>query len=338
VTIVVGELAPKTLALSFTEPLALMVARPISFLGWLLGPLVSLVTFISGILVRAFGGKERPQPGYLSTEELKLLVETGSEQGGIEEDEKEMIHGVIELGERRVHEVMVPRIGIRAIEVNDPFDEILDMVIRAGHSRVPVFEESLDNIVGILYAKDLLPYLKRNGKEPQIELRKLVRPAVYVPESKAVDELLHEMQVAKRHIAIVVDEYGGTAGLVTIEDIVEEIVGEIQDEYDVEEPMVEQVSSDGVIAYRVDGRVAMDDLRDLFDLPDEEEEDEEAYDTVGGFIVHRVGRIPLPGAEVPFRDVTLRVEAADPRRVNTVIASRPTPDEPEEGQEPSAPV
>jgi putative hemolysin len=337
-TIVVGELAPKTLALSFTERFALGVARPIAFMEWLLSPFVWLVTLISGLLVRAFGGKERPQAGYLSTEELKLLVETGSEQGGIEEDEKEMIHGVIELGERRVHEVMVPRIGIRAVEVNDPFDEILDMVIRAGHSRVPVFEESLDNIVGILYAKDLLPYLKRNSKDPQIDIRELVRPPVYVPESKVVDELLHEMQVAKRHIAIVVDEYGGTAGLVTIEDIVEEIVGEIEDEYDIEEPMVEQVSSDGVIAYRIDGRVAMDDLRDLFDLPDEEEEDEEAYDTVGGFIVHRVGRIPLPGAEVPFGEVTLRVEQADPRRVNKVIASRPRPEEPPEAEEASSPV
>jgi putative hemolysin len=328
VTIVVGELAPKTLALSFTERFALFVARPIAFMGWLLNPFVWLVTLISGYLVRLFGGKERPQAGYLSTEELKLLVETGSEQGGIEEEEKEMIHGVIELAETKVHEVMVPRIGIRAVEVNDPLDEILDMVIRAGHSRVPVYDESLDNIVGILYAKDLLPYLKRNGRDSgDIDIRKLARPPVYVPETKAVDELLHEMQVAKRHIAIVVDEYGGTAGLITIEDIVEEIVGEIQDEYDVEEPMVEPVSSDGEVTFRVDGRVSMDDLRDLFDLPDEEEDDEEAYDTVGGFIVHRVGRIPLPGAEVAFRDVTLRVEAADPRRVSTVIATRPRPDE-----------
>jgi putative hemolysin len=330
-TIVVGELAPKTLALSFTERFALFVARPIAFIGWLLSPFVWLVTLISGFLVRLFGGTERPQAGYLSTEELKLLVETGSEQGGIEEEEKEMIHGVIELSQTKVHEVMIPRIGIRAVEISDPFDEILDMVIRAGHSRVPVFEESLDNIVGILYAKDLLPYLKRDGEDAaEIDVRSLVRPAVYVPETKAVDELLHEMQVAKRHIAIVVDEYGGTAGLISIEDIVEEIVGEIQDEYDVEEPMVEPISSDGEVTFRVDGRVSMDDLRDLFDLSDEEESDEEAYDTVGGFIVHRVGRIPLPGAEVPFRDVTLRVEAADPRRVNKVIATRPRP--PEEGQ------
>jgi putative hemolysin len=330
-SIVVGELAPKTLALSFTERFALFVAGPIAFIGWVLSPFVWLVTLISGFLVRLFGGTERPQAGYLSTEELKLLVETGSEQGGIEEEEKEMIHGVIELAQTKVHEVMVPRIGIRAVEISDPFDEILDMVIRAGHSRVPVFEESLDNIAGILYAKDLLPYLKGNGKtRGEIDVRSLVRPAVYVPETKAVDELLHEMQVAKRHIAIVVDEYGGTAGLITIEDIVEEIVGEIQDEYDVEEPMVEPISSDGEVTFRVDGRVSMDDLRDLFDLSDEEESDEEAYDTVGGFIVHRVGRIPLPGAEVPFRDVTLRVEAADPRRVNKVIATRPSP--PAEGQ------
>ena len=233
VSIVIGELAPKTLALSFTERYALAVARPIGFMERVLSPFVWVVTLISGLLVRALGGKERPRPGYLSTEELKMLVETGSEQGTIEEDEKEMIHGVIELAETKVHEVMVPRIGIRAVEISDPFGEILDMVVRAGHSRIPVFRESLDNIAGILYAKDLLPYLRADGSgPPAIDIRTLVRPPVYVPETKAVDELLHEMQVAKRHIAIVVDEYGGTAGLVTIEDIVEEIVGEIQDEYD----------------------------------------------------------------------------------------------------------
>jgi putative hemolysin len=324
VSIIVGELVPKTLALNFPERLALFVARPIGFLQGVLSPIVWLVSRVSGILVRLLGGTEKPQGGYLSTEELKMLVETGSERGDIEEEESDMITGVIELGDKVVHEVMVPRIGIRAVNVDDPIDEVLDTIVAAGHSRLPVFTESLDNIIGILYAKDLLPYLKGNGPgSAEIDIRSLVRSPVYVPESKPVDDLLHEMQVAKRHIAIVVDEYGGTAGLVTMEDVVEEIVGEIQDEYDTEEPMVEEVSTDGETAYRLDGRVSMDDLRDLFDLSDDDEPDEEAYDTVGGFVVHRVGRIPLPGAEVPFRDdVILTVEAAEPRRVARVVAAR----------------
>jgi putative hemolysin len=323
-SIIVGELVPKTLALNFPERLALFVSRPIGLIQVILAPIVWVVSRSSALLVRLLGGTEKPQGGYLSTEELKLLVETGSEQGQIEEEEKEMIHGVIELAEKRVHEVMVPRIGIRAVNVDDPIDEVLEMIIAAGHSRLPVFEESLDNIVGILYAKDLLPYLKGGARgNGGIDIRTLVRSAVYVPESKAVDELLHDMQTAKRHIAIVVDEYGGTAGLVTMEDVVEEIVGEIQDEYDTEEPMVETIESDEELAFRLDGRVSMDDLRDLFDLSDDDEPDEEAYDTVGGFVVHREGRIPLPGAETPFRDgVTLRVEAAEPRRVARVVASR----------------
>ncbi len=326
-SIIVGELVPKTLALNFPERFAVVVARPIGFLQTLLSPIVWFVTRISTVLVRLLGGREKPQGGYLSTEELKILVETGSEQGEIEEEEKEMIHGVIELGDKAVHEVMVPRIGIRAVNVNDPLDEVIDTIVRAGHSRLPVFDESLDNIIGILYAKDLLPYLKGNGRSNgDIDLRNLVRPAVYVPESKPVDDLLHEMQVAKRHIAIVVDEYGGTAGLVTMEDVVEEIVGEIQDEYDTEDPMVEDLSTDGELAFRLDGRVSMDDLRDLFDLSDDDEPDEDAYDTVGGFVVHRVGRIPLPRAELGFRDgVRLMVEAAEPRRVAKVVASRPRP-------------
>ncbi|HVM23960.1 MAG TPA: hemolysin family protein [Candidatus Limnocylindrales bacterium] len=325
VSIIVGELVPKTLALSFPERLALFVARPVGLLDRILSPIVWFVSATSKIFVRLLGGKEKPQAGYLSTEELKVLVESSTEQGEFEEEEKEMIHGVIELGDKKVHEVMVPRIGIRAVNVSDPFDEVLDIIVRAGHSRLPVFEESLDNIVGVLYAKDLLPYLKQNGRPAEpIDIRRLVRAPVYVPESKAVDELLHEMQAAKRHIAIVVDEYGGTAGLVTMEDVVEEIVGEIQDEYDAEESMVEPIDSDAELTFRLDGRVSMDDLRDLFELSDEDEPDEEAYDTVGGFVVHRVGRIPLPGAEIPFRDgVLLRVEAAEPRRVAKVIAARP---------------
>lgn len=334
-SIIIGELVPKTLALTFADRFALIVARPIGWLDLVLRPIVWFVSTISKLLVRALGGREAPKAGYLSTEELKMLVETGSEQGGIEEDEKEMIHGVIELAETKVHEVMVPRIGIRAVEASDAVDEVLDVIVRAGHSRLPVFEESLDNIVGILYAKDLLPYLKRNGEHTEeIDIRALARPAVYVPETKAVDELLHEMQVAKRHIAIVVDEYGGTAGLITLEDVVEEIVGEIQDEYDTEESLVEAIPDEDEVRFRLDGRVSMDDLRDLFDLSDEEEEDEEAYDTVGGFVVHRVGSIPLRGTTVPFRnDVTLTVEVAEPRRVAKVLASRPRSAETEEGED-----
>jgi putative hemolysin len=212
---------------------------------------------------------------------------------------------------------------------------VLDTIVLAGHSRLPVFEDNLDNIVGILYAKDLLPYLKGNGRgNGQIDIRQLVRPPVYVPESKPVDDLLHEMQAVKRHIAIVVDEYGGTAGLVTMEDVVEEIVGEIQDEYDTEESPIEDISTDEELVFRLDGMVSMDDLRDLFDLPDDDEPDEDAYDTVGGFIVHRVGRIPLPGAEIPFRnEIILQVEAAEPRRVARVVARRPRlPEEVDEAE------
>jgi putative hemolysin len=339
-SIVLGELVPKTLALNFPERFALLVARPVGVLARLLYPIVWFVSRVSLVFVRLLGGTERPQAGYLSTEELKMLVETGAEQGQFEEEEKEMIHGVIELGEKRVHEVMVPRIGIRAVNVDDPMDDVLDTLVRAGHSRLPVFEESLDNIIGVLYAKDLLPYLKGDrGRNGTLDIRRLLRPPVYVPESKAVDELLHDMQAQKRHIAIVVDEYGGTAGLITMEDVVEEIVGEIQDEYDREESLVEPIESDEEVAFRVDGTVSMDDLRDLFDLTDMEEADEDAYDTVGGFIVHRVGRIPLPGAEIPFRDgVQLRVEAAEPRRVAKVIAARSRRHPPEETEDEGAPA
>jgi CBS domain containing-hemolysin-like protein len=228
-----------------------------------------------------------------------------------------MINAVIELGERRVHEVMVPRVSIAGLPVDGTFEDAIDVVIERGHSRIPVYEESLDEIVGILYAKDLLPYLKPDAAD-RPSLRTLLRPPVLVPESMTIDDLLHELQRRKVHLAIVLDEYGGTAGLVTIEDLLEEIVGEIQDEYDVEEPMVVRLSDHEA---RVDGRADIDELQELFDVT-LDLEDEEEYDTVGGLIYHRVGGVPSPGDRVELEGITLTVETTDGRRVGKVLVVR----------------
>ena len=228
-----------------------------------------------------------------------------------------MIHAVIELGEQRVHEVMVPRIAMVTLAAAASFEEAIDTVVEEGHSRIPVFEESIDEIVGILYAKDLLPFLKV-GTPERPPLRALLRTPVFVPESMTVDDLLHELQRRKVHLAVVLDEYGGTAGLVTIEDLIEEIVGEIQDEYDVEEPMIVRLSDDEA---RVDGRAAVDDLQDIFDTTFGLE-DEDEYDTVGGLIYHRIGGIPKPGDEVRVDGLLLTVETTDGRRVGKVLVVR----------------
>ena len=182
---------------------------------------------------------------------------------------------------------------------------------------MPVYETSVDEVIGILYAKDLLPFLKSTVDEPP-DLRTLLRTPVFVPESMSIDDLLHEFQRRKVHIAIVLDEYGGTAGLVTIEDLLEEIVGEIQDEYDVEEPLVEQLGEDRA---RVDGRASVDDLLDLWDLKIQLEDDDE-YDTVGGLVYHRIGGVPSPGDEVHVDGLRLTVETTDGRRVGKVLVVR----------------
>jgi CBS domain containing-hemolysin-like protein len=195
--------------------------------------------------------------------------------------------------------------------------EAIDAIVSEGHSRIPVFEGSIDEIVGIVYAKDLLPFLKAGAPDPP-PLRSLLRTPVFVPESMSVDDLLHELQRRKVHIAIVLDEYGGTAGLVTIEDLLEEIVGEIQDEYDEEEPMIVRLSDDEA---RVDGRAAVDDLAALFETPVPLEDDDE-YDTVGGLIYHRIGGVPKPGDQVSLDGLTLTVESTDGRRVSKVLVVR----------------
>jgi putative hemolysin len=316
VTIVFGELVPKTLALAHPERFAIVLAGPVDLVGRVLNPIVWLLTRVTNSVNRLLGVNDVVQ-NQISTEELKLLVERGGEQGILEAEEEQMINAVIELGRRRVHEVMVPRIAIAAIPASATFGEAIETIIEHGHSRIPVYEDSVDEILGILYAKDLLPIL-RDSAGPRPDLRALLRTPVYIPESMTVDDLLHEFQRRKVHIAIVLDEYGGTAGLVTIEDLLEEIVGEIQDEYDTEEPMVVRLSDDEA---RVDGRASVDDLAELFDtnlgLDDEDE-----YDTVGGLIYHRIGGVPSPGDRVEVDGLILTVETTDGRRVGKVLVVR----------------
>jgi putative hemolysin len=315
-TIVFAELVPKTLALANAERFAIALSLPIEFLARALSPLIRLLTGITSAIAGIFGAHATAE-AQITAEELRLIVERGGEQGILEAEEEQMINAVIELGSRRVHEVMVPRIDIAAMPATATFDEAISTFVEEGHSRVPVYDESVDEIVGILYAKDLLPFL-RAAAGPRPELRTLLRTPVYIPESMTVDDLLHEFQRRKVHIAIVLDEYGGTAGLVTIEDLLEEIVGEIQDEYDTEEPMVVRLSEEEA---RVDGRASIDELSELFDT-NIEFEDEEEYDTVGGLIYHRIGGIPSPGDRVEVDGLILTVESTDGRRVGKVLVVR----------------
>ena len=317
-TIVFGELVPKQIGLAHAERVAMTFSGLIEVLGRIFSPLVALLTLVTRLVSRLFRADVTVDER-ISSEELRLIIEQGGEQGILEAEEEQMIHAVIELGEQRVHEVMVPRIAMVTLSAAATFEEAIDTIVQEGHSRIPVYEESIDEIVGILYAKDLLPFLKGAADRPA--LRTLLRTPVFVPESMTVDDLLHELQRRKVHLAVVLDEYGGTAGLVTIEDLIEEIVGEIQDEYDVEEPMIERLSDDEA---RVDGRAAVDDLQELFDTTFGLE-DEDEYDTVGGLIYHRIGGVPKPGDEVRVDGLVLTVESTDGRRVGKVLVVRERP-------------
>ena len=318
-TIVFGELVPKAVALAHAERLAFLFSVPVDLLGRLLAPLVWLLTSLTSAITRVFGMTDVQQEK-MTAEELMILVERGGEQGVIEAEEQQMIGAVLELGERRVHEVMVPRIDITALAASAPLDDIIGTIVREGHTRIPVYEETIDNVIGILYAKDLLPILAK-GQQPKITT--ILRTPLFVPESLSVDDLLHNFQRRKVHIAIVLDEYGGTAGLVTIEDLIEEIVGEIQDEYDVEEPMLEPISDDEA---RFDGRANIDDLTEHFGI-ELDAADREQYDTVGGLVYHEIGGVPEVGDTVEVGGLTLTVESTDGRRVGKVLVVRRSPDD-----------
>lgn len=303
----VGMARPDAVALRLATALTLLS----SALALVLAPLGAL----ERQLVRLLGGLPSGD-SHSAEEELRLLVHSGDEGGLLEQDEREMIHGIFALSEVTVREIMVPRIDIVAVADRALVGEVVDLIIATGHSRLPIFEENIDNVVGFVYAKDVLKHLKSGRLEDPV--RPLARNAHFVPEAKKVDELLGELQQRRVHMAIVVDEYGGTAGLVTIENLLERIVGEIQDEYDVEEPLVVRLSDDEA---RIDGRASIDDLVELYDVQLDEGELEQ-FDTVGGLVFHRLGGVPHVGDVISVDGLTLTVESTDGRRVGKVLAVR----------------
>ncbi len=324
VMLIFGELVPETIAVQYSERLALWLARPLAVISILAIPMVQLMVWLSNLVSRLFGAEPRSEMPFVTEEEIKTMVDAGEEEGVIQEEEKEMIYSIFELGDTLAREVMIPRIDLVTLDVRTPMLEALDTIMEAGHSRIPVYEETIDNVQGLLYAKDLLPYLREGRTD--VPLKSILRQAYFIPETKKASDLLPDLQQRRVHMAVVVDEYGGVAGLVTIEDLLEEIVGEIQDEYDTEEPFVEFITDN---VYVFDARVDLDDLNRLMgvSLPTADS------DTLGGFIYSALGKVPAVGDQVVFDDMDFTVQSVTGRRIKKVRVERRSPPPVEELEE-----
>jgi CBS domain containing-hemolysin-like protein len=280
------------------------------------GPVMLLDAPI-GVLTRIHG-REANGNGHGHVEESILLAELEQAGAALQEEERQMIRGVMELEFRTLRAVMVPRTDIMAVDLEDGFGKVAEAMVEDGYSRVPVYEENIDNIIGIAHAKEVLKHLARGDRKP--DLRDIIRPVHFVPESKKVHEMLAEMKHKQLSIAVVVDEYGGTAGLVTIEDLLEEIVGELRDEFDIEEQPVQLLTKDEVI---VDARVGIDDLNEMFDTEIEAED----FDSVGGLIQNELGRMPAVGDQVAVDGIQLKVLSVNGRRIKKVRITKVAEDE-----------
>ncbi len=315
-TLVFGELIPKRLAMQKAEFLANIAVGPLMFLSRVTNPFVRFLTVSTNFFIKIFGGN--PAGGddeKVTEEEIRMMMEVGEERGVIQDSEKEMIDNIFDFDNKRVSEIMTHRTNIDGIPVDSDLEYVLYVMNRDKYTRVPVYSENLDNIVGILHVKDLLEYTQNNAKD--FSLKKITRSAYFVPESKRTDELFKEMQKNKIHLAVVIDEYGGTAGIVTIEDLLEEIVGNIFDEYDVEQKDIEYLEND---TYIFGGAISLDKVEEVLDedLPVDE------FDTLGGFILKLLGRIPKVDEKpvVQYENIVFRVTEMEGKRIVKVQANK----------------
>jgi putative hemolysin len=315
VVLIFCEILPKTAALQNPLRLARFIVRPVRTVAWLLRLLVWSLNAFSALLVRLFGGQIRHRGPFVTEEELRMMVTVGEEEGVLEQEETEMIKSIFEFADTTVREVMVPRIDMVTLASDATVNQAVDVALEGGFSRIPVYEESvgIDEIIGVLYTKDLLRQL-REGHQT-IPVRDLVRPAYFVPETKKLDDLLREIRQNRIHIVVVVDEYGSVAGLVTIEDLVEEIVGDIQDEYDHEEKLYEQINEN---EYVFDAKISIYDFNELMDR----NLDNSDYETLGGFVYAQLGKIPNAGDMIAFEQLKITVLATRGRRITKIRVER----------------
>jgi len=307
ITLVLGELAPKRIAIQKAERISLLVARPVDFVARITGPFIAFLTLSTNLVVKLFGGEIKHREPAVTEEEIRMMV---AEQKDLEEEEKELIQGIFEFGDTVAREVMVPRTEMVSLESGLSVDLALKKLSSSGYSRYPVFEKNVDNIIGIVTVKDLINALMTGQGDQKI--KDLKREVHFIPESKRILDLLKELQSRRIHLAIVLDEYGGTAGLVTMEDLLEEIVGEIDDEHNVPcEPIIMVSENKGIF----DGRVMVEDVNEVFsiDLPVEE-----SYDSIGGLFFHYIGKKPKVGDLLDLDGVLLKVIEMDRNRIKKV--------------------
>src|SRR6266480_3768507 len=308
ILLILAEVTPKTLAIAHAERVALAAAVPVDRLAGFLGPILWAVTIIS----RALTGGRAARAPYLTEEELITALHVSEEAGVIEEQEHQMIHGIIEIGDKTVREIMIPRTDIIAVEKDAGLREIVKLFKQYRHTRMPVYEENIDHVIGLIHTKDLLLFYTLSSSQ-KFDMVKVLRPIEFTPEQKKVDELLNDMRTKKQHMVIVVDEYGGTAGMVTLEDLLEEIVGEIRDEYDTGEQDMLQIINDHEV--RVDAGFPLEELNERLRLGIEESGD---YDSVGGYVHAMLGKIAEEGDSFQSGRARWVVEKVKGRRIETV--------------------
>ena len=309
---------PRAFALKYAENLLMPIYLFYTINRWFLTPVGAVMSFTQNILLKImkYDGKYK----FLSGKEFSKLTETSDSENGLEKEEKEMIRNIFGFGDTTAEEIMVPRIDVIAISVDSSLEETLEHISKNGHSRIPVYEGSVDSIVGILYAKDVIKWISQNSvsSNKKWSLKNLIKEPYYIPASKPLNDLMEDMKKMRNHIAVVVDEYGGTAGIVTMEDIIEEIVGDINDEYDAHTPPVIQVEER---AFLVNPHIELDDLAER--VPVRFDDTDKEYNTLGGLFYHEYGSVPTEGTEYVFKGATLKITKMDAQRIQEIKITLP---------------
>ncbi len=315
-TLVLGELVPKRIAMKKAEPIARFVANPLRALAAFTAPFVKLLTASTNFFVRLFGVDPNAEEEHVTEEEIRMMVDVGEEKGTIHENEKEMINNVFEFNNKTVSDIMTHRTDIAALSIDASLREVIDFINSEKYSRIPVYEDNIDNIVGVMHSKYVFKFVT-NDDTSNFTLKDLIRQPYFVPESKRTDELFKELQQNKTHMAIIIDEYGGTAGIVTLEDLIEEIVGNIFDEDDDEEKELEKIDDNTFI---IKGSISLDEAQDILgaNLPVDD------YETLSGFIIGQIGRIPEKGDEptIEYNELVFKVEEVEEKKVSKVKVCR----------------